>query len=181
MKNLITTTLFIVFLSIGVEFKAEAQRLFDAAPEHAQSQNKLIDDALTMNAVSSADIKFAQNFRITENIKSNKKENENLHNVVIESSNYNNAKPIIQPVSLTTPTIEDKAKQVSVISYRVDYKGGTQYFTSSFEGEAFMRKLNNDYQNNIIPNPGNVNGYYTSCLVQGLVDYGRWYAKALQY
>jgi zona occludens toxin (predicted ATPase) len=92
----------------------------------------------------------------------------------------NNVKSIVQPISLPTPVIQDMAKQVYVTSYKVDYKVGTRYFTSSVEGEAFMRQLNNDYQKNMIPNPGNVNGYYTITLVQGLVDYGRWNTKALQ-
>ena len=180
MKSLIISTILTFFLSIGLGFKSAAQRLFDAVPEHVQFQNKLIDDALSMNAVSSVDIKFSQNFRITDIIKSNKKIHENLQNVVIEYSNYNNTNSIVQPISLPTPLIQDMAKQVYVTSYKVDYKGGTRYFPSSVEGEAFMRQLNNNYQNNLVPNPGNVIGYYTSCLVQGLVDYGRWNTKALQ-
>ena len=146
MKSLIISIILTFFLSIGLGFKAEAQRLNDVAPEHVQSQNKLIEDALTMNTYAS-----------------------------------NNAKSIVQPISLPTPLIQDMAKQVYITSYKVDYKGGTRYFTSSVEGEAFMRQLNNDYQKNMIPNPGNVIGYYTSSLVQGLVDYGRWHSKALQF
>ena len=180
MKRLIISSLFIFFLSIGLGFKAGAQKLFEAVPGHAQSQNKLIEDALTMNAISSVDIKFSQNFRTTEIIKSNKKVHENLQTVVIESSNYNNPKPIVEPVKLATPLIQETDKQVYISSYKVDYKGGTRHFPSSVEGEAFMRQLNNDYQKNMIPNPGNVNGYYTITLVQGLVDYGRWNTKALQ-
>lgn len=180
MKSLITSTLLTFFLSIGVGLKSEAQRQFDAAPEHVQFQNNLIEDVLTMNTASSVDIKFSQNYRITGIIKSNKKEYKNPQTVSIESSNYNNAKPVEQPVILQTPPIQDMSKQVSVISYKVDYKGGTKYFPSSVEGEAFMRRLNNDYHKNIIPNPGNVNGYYTSCLIQGLIDYDRWNTKALQ-
>ena len=146
MKSLITSSIFTFFISIGFGFKAEAQRLFDAVPEHIQFQNKLIEDVVTMSTDTS----------------------------------YNNAKTIVQPVSLPTPPIQDMDKPVYVRSYKVDYKRGTKYFPSSVEGEAFMRQLNNDYQKNMIPNPGNVNGYYTITLVQGLVDYGRWNTKALQ-
>jgi len=180
MKSLITSTLFIFFISIGLGLKAEEQRLFDAVPERVQFQNKLIEDVSTMNTDTSVDIKFSQNFRTTEIIKSNKKVHENLQTIAIESSNYNNPKPIVQPVKLATPLLQEMDKQVYVSSYKVDYKGGTRHFPSSVEGEAFMRQLNNDYQKNIIPNPGNVNGYYTITLVQGLVDYGRWNTKALQ-
>ena len=56
MKSLITSILFTLILSIGSGFKAEAQRLFDAVPEHVQFQNKLIEDVFTMNAGSSVDI-----------------------------------------------------------------------------------------------------------------------------
>lgn len=180
MKNLSISTIVIFFLSIGLGFKAEAQRLFDVAPDHVQSQNKLIEDAITMNTIASVDNTLFKNFRVTEIIKSNKKIHENLQTVAIEYSNYNNAKSIVQPTGLPTPLIQDMAKEVYVKSYKVDYKGGTRHFPSSVEGEAFMRQLNNDYQKNIISNPGNVIGYYTSSLVQGLVDYGRWYNKALQ-
>ena len=76
--------------------------------------------------------------------------------------------------------ITGMAKEIYVLSYKVDYKGGTRYFPSSVEGEAFMRQLNKDYQKNIISNPGNVNGYYPSTLIQGLIDYSRWNTKALQ-
>lgn len=181
MKSLITSTLFTFSLSIGLGFTAEAQRLIVAGSEYVQSPNKLIEDVLTINTDTSVEIKFSQKFRITEIIKSNKKVQENLQTAVIESSNYNNAKPIVQPGNLPTPLIQDVDKEVYVRSYKVDYKGGSKYFPSSVEGEAFMKQLNNKYQNNLIPNPGNVNGYYTSCLVQGLVDYGRWYTKGLEF
>jgi len=180
MKSLFISTILTFFLSIGLGLKAEAQRLFDVGPEHGQFQNKLIEDALTMNTNASIDNTLSKNFRVTEIIKSNKKVHENLQTVVIEYSNYNNAKSIVQPSGLQTPLIKDMAKEVYVTSYKVDYKGGTRYFPSSVEGEAFMRQLNNNYQNNLVPNPGNVIGYYTSSLVQGLVDYGRWNKKALE-
>ena len=180
MKSLITSTLFTFFLCIGIGLKSEAQKLFDAAPEHVQIQNNLIEDVLTINTDSSLDIKSSQNYRLNGIIKSNKKENKSLQTVSIESSNYNNGKPVEQSVNLQTPPMQDMTKEIAVISYKVDYKGGTKYFPSSVEGEAFMRQLNKDYQKNIIPYPGNVNGYYTISLVQGLVDYGRWNTKALQ-
>lgn len=180
MKNIITSVLFTLFLSIGLGIKSEAQKIFDGASEHIQFQNKLSEDALVINTASSVDIKFSQNYRITGITKSNKKEFENLQTASIDRSNNNNTKPVEQPVILHNPPTQDMAKEVSVISYKVDYKGGTKYFPSSVEGEAFMRKLNNDYQKNMIPNPGNVNGYYTISLVQGLIDYGRWNAKAQQ-
>ncbi len=180
MKSLIISTIVTFFFSIGLGFKAEAQRLFDAGPEHVQFQNKLIEDALTMNTNASVDNTLSKNFRVTQIIKSNKKLHENLQNAVIEYSNYNNAKSIVQPIGLPTPLIQNMAKEVFVTSYKVDYKGGTRHFPSCVEGEAFMRQLNNDYQKNMIPNPGNVIGYYTISVVQGLVDYGRWNTKALQ-
>jgi hypothetical protein len=181
MKSLITSTLFTFSLLIGLGFQAEAHRLFDAVPEHVQFQNKLIEDVLTINTDTSVDFTSSQNFHPNEIIKSNKKGQENLQTAVVESSIYGNAKNIVQTVSLPTPLIKDMVKQVYVSSYKVDYKGGTQYFPSSVQGEAFMKQLNNDYQNNLIPNPGNVNGYYTSCLVQELFDYSRWHSKALLY
>jgi hypothetical protein len=180
MKNLILSTTVTFFLSIGLGFKAEAQRLLDVVPEHVQFQHKLIEDAITMNTYASVDNRIAKNFRVTENTKSNKKTLENIQTAVIAYSNNNNTKSIAQPIGLPTPTIKDMAKEVYVKSYKVDYKGGTRYFPSSVEGESFMRQLNNDYQNNLVPNPGNVIGYYTSSLAQGLVDYGRWYNKSLE-
>ena len=147
MKTLIVSTIVTFFFSIGLGFKAEAKRQLDPVPEHSQFQNKLIEDAITMNTNTS-----------------NKDTN-----------------TIVQPISLSTPLIKDMAKEVYIKSYKVDYKGGSRYFPSSVEGEAYMRQLNNNYQNNLVPDPGNVIGYYTITLVQGLVDYGRWYSKAQQY
>jgi YHS domain-containing protein len=147
MKTLIVPTLVTFFLSIGLGFKAEAQRQLDPAPEQSQVQNKLIEDALAMNT----------------------------------NAPHKDTNSIVQPIGLPKPLIQDMTKEVYVKSYKVDYKGGTRYFPSSAEGEAFMRQLNNNYQKNLIPYPGIVSGYYTTTLVQGLVDYGRWYSKAEQY
>ena len=147
MKTLIVPTLVTFFLSIGLGFKAEAQRHLDPTPEQSQVQNKLIEDALAMNT----------------------------------NAPHKDTNSIVQPIGLPNPLIQDMTKEVYVKSYKVDYKGGSRYFPSSVEGEAFMRQLNNNYQNNLIPYPGIVSGYYTISLVQGLVDYGRWYSKAEQY
>jgi hypothetical protein len=97
------------------------------------------------------------------------------------NASYNDTNSIVQAIGLPNPLIQNMAKEVYVKSYKVDYKGGTRYFPSSVEGEAFMRQLNNNYQNNLIPYPGNVSGYYTTSLVQGLVNYDQWYNKAQQY
>jgi len=147
MKTLIVSTIVTFFFSIGLGFKAEAKRQLNPVPEHSQFQNKLIEDAITMNT----------------------------------NTSYKDTNAIIQPIGLPNPLIQDMAKEVYIKSYKVDYKGGTRYFPSSAEGEAFMRQLNNNYQNNLVPDPGNVSGYYTVTLVQGLVDYGRWYSKSQQY
>ena len=147
MKTLIVPTLVTFFFSIGLGFKAEAKRQLDPVPEHSQFQNKLIEDAITMNT----------------------------------NVSYKDTNAIVQPIGLPNPLIQEMAKEVYIKSYKVDYKGGSRYFASSVEGEAFMRQLNNNYQNNLIPYPGNVSGYYTISLVQGLVDYDRWYSKAEQY
>lgn len=179
MKSLIKSTLFTFSLLIGLGFKAEAKRLFDVVTKHVQFENKLIEYVLTINKDTSVDITSSQNFRVTKIIKSNKKAQENLQTVLIESSEYNNAKPIAQPVSFQTTLKQDMANEVYVSAYIVDYNGGSKYFPSSVEGEAFMRQLNNDYINNRIPNPGNVMGHYTLCLIQGLFDYSQWYGKAL--
>jgi hypothetical protein len=181
MKSLTKSTLFTFFLSIGLGFETDAQRLFDAAPEHVQFQNKVIEDVLTINTDTSVEIKFSQKIRVTEVVKSNKKVQEILQTAVVDNSNYYNANTIVQSSNLSTPSQQNVEKEVYVRSYKVDYKGGSKYFPSSVEGEAFMKQLNSNYQNNLIPYPGNVNGYYTSCLVQGLVDYGRWYTKGLEF
>ncbi len=179
MKSLIKSTLFTFFLLIGLGFKAEAKRLFDVVTEHVQFQNKLIEDVLAINKDTSVDITSSQNFRATKIIKSNKKAYENLQTAVIESSEYNNGKPIVQQVSFQTTSKQGMANEVYVSAYKVDYNGGSKYFPTSVEGEAFMKQLNNDYLNNRITNPGNVIGHYTSCLIQGLFDYSQWYCKAL--
>ena len=113
MKSLITSILFTLILTIGSGLKAEAQRLFDAVPEHVQFQNKLIEDVFTMNAGSSVDIKFSQNFRITGIIKSNKKVYENLQTVVIECSNYNNAKLFVSKTIDTDKSIKYVGRIIS--------------------------------------------------------------------
>ena len=103
-----------------------------------------------------------------------------LQNKLIEDVLTMNTDSSVDIKSSQNFRITGMAKEIYILSYKVDYKGGTRYFPSSVEGEAFMRQLNKDYQKNIISNPGNVNGYYTTTLIQGLVDYSRWNTKALQ-
>ena len=66
--------------------------------------------------------------------------------------------PVVPISKMETPTALNKT--VPNLPYRVDYSGKSQYFASDKEGEEFMRKLNKDFQENKIPNPGNVSGYY---------------------
>ena len=103
-----------------------------------------------------------------------------LQNKLIEDVLTMNTDSSVDIKSSQNFRITGMAKEIYILSYKVDYKGGTRYFPSSVEGEAFMRQLNKDYQKNVISNPGNVNGYYTTTLIQGLIDYNRWNTKALQ-
>ena len=61
--------------------------------------------------------------------------------------------PITPAKKIEEPVVEKKP-------YRVDYSGGSKYFSSSAEGEQFMKQLNRDFLANKITNPGNVSGYY---------------------
>lgn len=102
-----------MILTIGSGFKTEAQKLFDAVPEHVQFQNKLIEDIFLMNVGTSVEIKFSQNFRITGIIKTNKKVYENLQTVVIECTNYNNAKLFVSKSIDTDKSIKYVGRIIS--------------------------------------------------------------------
>ena len=75
--------------------QANAQRLFDAVPENAAFQSKVIESVFALNPGSAVDLKLAQGFRVMGVVKSNQKVYDNLQTVVIESSNFNNAKLFI--------------------------------------------------------------------------------------
>lgn len=169
MKSLITSILFTLILTIGSGSKAEAERLFDAVPEHVQFQNKLIEDVFTINADSSVGI--VPVFKDTINKYGTAKQNSPEYAKLMKAEDDNGAFRIIPITTELSDNTWRNNENVTV--YKVDYSGGSRYFPSSAEGQAFMRKLNNNYQNNLIPNPGNVTGYYTSCLQQGLIDYSR--------
>lgn len=91
---------------------------------------------------------------------------------------------IQQPVRLPIPLMQDMAEPVfedlSASPYRVDYSGGSKYFPSIVEGEAFMKQINTDFMNNRGANPGNVSGYYNTKKLQKGGQHGgldRWFAE----
>jgi hypothetical protein len=111
-NNLITTSVFIVnhqtyimkklFKSIALTVAlvaaisgVQAQRLFDALPEKATFLPQVVENIFTLNPGAAVDMKFTQGFRVTGIVKSNQKVYDNLQTIVIESSNYKNAKLFI--------------------------------------------------------------------------------------
>jgi len=70
----------------------KAQKLFDAVPENMVFSQQVIENVFNLNPGSAVDLKFTQDFRVTGILKSNQKVYDNLQTIVIESSNYKNAK-----------------------------------------------------------------------------------------
>ena len=89
-KSLALTVALVAAIS-GVQ----AQRLFDALPEKATFLPQVVENIFSLNPGAAVDMKFTQGFRVTGIIKSNQKVYDNLQTIVIESSNYKNAKLFI--------------------------------------------------------------------------------------
>ena len=74
---------------------AGAQKMFATLPEKMQFSTTAIEGIFKQQPGSSVDIRFTDGLRVTGIIKSNQQVYSNLHTVMIESTNYNNAKLII--------------------------------------------------------------------------------------
>lgn len=94
MKKLFKTLAISVALFVGIS-SAQAQRLFDALPEKATFLPQVVENIFALNPGAAVDLKFTQGFRVTGIVKSNQKVYDNLQTIVIESSNYKNAKLFI--------------------------------------------------------------------------------------
>jgi hypothetical protein len=94
MKKSIYSILFTTLLTL-VCAHAGAQKMFAALPETMQFNTTAIEGIFNQQPGSSVDIRFADGFRVTGIIKSNQKVYDNLHTVMIESSNYSKAKLFI--------------------------------------------------------------------------------------
>lgn len=136
MKILTSPILYIMILALSTCFKANSQKLFDAIPENLQFENKIIEGVFNLNAGTSVNIKFSPNFGITGIIKSNRKVYENLQTVVIESSNYNNAKMFI------SKTIDENKsiKYVGRIISRTAIDGFE--IKTDIAGNCILKKIN---------------------------------------
>ena len=113
MKILSSPILYMLIMALSTGFKANSQKLFDAIPEKLQFENKLIEGVFNLNTGTSVNIKFSPNFGITGIIKSNQKIYENLQTVVIESSNYNNAKLFISKTTDDNKSIKYVGRIIS--------------------------------------------------------------------
>ena len=91
MKRLITSITLTAVLSITGS-SVKAQRLFDALPEKASFLTRVVENIFSLPPGAAVDLKFTQGFRVTGTVKSNQKVYDNLQTVVIESTNYKNAK-----------------------------------------------------------------------------------------
>jgi len=94
MKKLIKTLALSAIFAISMN-GVQAQRLFDALPEKASFLPQVVENIFALNPGAAVDLKFTQGFRVTGIVKSNQKVYDNLQTVVIESSNYKNAKLFI--------------------------------------------------------------------------------------
>jgi len=91
MKKIFKSIALTAVLAIAIS-GVQAQRLFDALPENASFLPQVVENVFTLNAGSAVDLRFTQGFRVMGIVKSNQKVYDNLQTVVIESSNYKNAK-----------------------------------------------------------------------------------------
>lgn len=136
MKILTSPFLFMLILALSTSFKANSQKLFDAIPEKLQFENKVIEGVFNLNPSTSVNIKFSPNFSIKGIIKSNQKVYENLQTVVIELTNYNNAKLFI------SKTIDDdkSIKYVGRIIGRTAQDGFE--IKTDLTGNGTLKKIN---------------------------------------
>ena len=94
MKKIFKTIALTAVLAVAIS-GVQAQRLFDALPEKATFLPQVVESIFSLNPGAAVDMKFTQGFRVTGIVKSNQKVYDNLQTVVIESSNYKNAKLFI--------------------------------------------------------------------------------------
>lgn len=94
MKKSIHSILFTLLLTL-VCASAGAQKLFAALPETMQFKTTAIEGIFNLQPGTAVDIRFAEGLRVTGIIKTSQKVYDNLHTVMIESSNYSKAKLFI--------------------------------------------------------------------------------------
>ena len=138
--------------------------------------NRVAEDFRLSNKDSLGLYNSNSKFNDTINKYGTAKQNSPEYAKLMKADDDNGAFRII-PISTELSDITWK-NNGNVTAYKVDYSGASRYFPSSVEGQAFMRQLNNNYLNNIIPNPGNVTGHYTTCSLQRLIDYGQLITSA---
>ena len=135
MKKLITSialTTILIITGSGIQ----AQKLFDALPEKASFLPQVVENVFALNPGAAVDLKFTQGFRVTGIVKSNQKVYDNLQTIVIESSNYKNAKLFI---SRTIDT-DNKVKYVGRMMGR-GYEDGLEIKTDN-AGNNTIKKIN---------------------------------------
>ena len=135
MKKLITSVAIASFLLIA-STGAKAQRLFDALPDNATFLPQVVENVFALNPGAAVDLKFTQGFRVTGIVKSNQKVYENLQTIVIESSNYKNAKLYISK----TIGQDNKVKYVGRMISR-GYEDGIEIKTDN-AGNNTIKKIN---------------------------------------
>lgn len=135
MKKLITSialTMILTIAGLGVQ----AQKLFDALPEKASFQPQVVEAVFALNPGTAVDLKFTQGFRVTGIVKSNQKVYDNLQTVMIESSNYKNAKLYIS----RTMDTNNQVKYVGRMIGR-GYEDGVEIKTDN-AGNNTIKKFN---------------------------------------
>ena len=135
MKKLITSVAIASFLFIA-STGAKAQRLFDALPDNATFLPQVVENVFALNPGAAVDLKFTQGFRVTGIVKSNQKVYDNLQTIVIESSNYKNAKLYISK----TIGQDNKVKYVGRMISR-GYEDGIEIKTDN-AGNNTIKKIN---------------------------------------
>jgi hypothetical protein len=135
MKKLIKTLALSAILAISIN-GVQAQRLFDALPEKASFLPQVVENIFTLNPGAAVDLKFTQGFRVTGIVKSNQKVYDNLQTIVIESSNYKNAKLFISK----TIGQDNKIKYVGRMMGK-GFEDGLE-INSDNAGNNFIKKIN---------------------------------------
>jgi hypothetical protein len=135
MKKFITSIALTAVLAITGS-AVQAQKLFDALPEKTSFLPQVVENVFTLNPGTAVDLKFTQGFRVTGIVKSNQKVYDNLQTIVIESSNYKNAKLFISK----TIDQDNKIKYVGRMMAR-GYEDGIEIKTDN-AGNNLIKKIN---------------------------------------
>ena len=135
MKRLITSiTLTAVLTITGSSVKA--QRLFDALPEKASFLTQVVENIFSLPPGAAVDLKFTEGFRVTGTVKSNQKVYDNLQTVVIENTNYKNAKLFLSK----TIGQDNRVKYVGRMMGK-GFEDGLEIKTDN-AGNNFIKKIN---------------------------------------